>query len=89
MPYAVRAFQDTPNPNALKCVLDRSAGEGSRSFFNAEAAAGDPIASRLFAIDGVTNVLIHGDWITVNKRAEAAWAGIKRAVERVLREVEG
>ena len=88
MPYALREFRDTPNPNAVKCVLDRSMGEGMRSYFNAAQAAGDPVASRLFAIEGVTNVLIHGDWLTVSKRPEAAWGPIRRAVEQVLRGVE-
>ena len=88
MPYTVREFHNTPNPNALKCVLDRSMGDGMRSYFNAGQAAGDAVASRLFAIDGVTNVLIHGDWLTVSKRADAAWGPIRTAVERVLRGVE-
>jgi hypothetical protein len=81
----VREFRDTPNPNAVKCLLDRSIGEGMRSYFNATQAAGDPVAERLFAIDGVTNVLIHGDWLTVGKRPDAPWGPIRKAVEGVLR----
>lgn len=82
----VREFRDTPNPNAVKCILDRSIGPpGMRSYFNAEQAAGDPVASRLFAIEGVTNVLIHGDWLTVSKRPDVAWGPIRKAVEGVLR----
>lgn len=88
MPYAVAKFQETPNPNAIKCVLDRRASDRPRSYFDAASAAEDPIASRLFAIEGVTNVLINGDWITVNKGRDASWAGVKRGIERVLREVE-
>ncbi len=88
MPYAVAKFQETPTPNAIKCVLDRRAGDRPRSYFDAASAQGDPIASRLFAIEGVTNVLINGDWITVNKSPDASWADVKRGIERVLREVE-
>ena len=40
----VREFRDTPNPNAVKCLLDRSIGEGMRSYFDATQAAGDPVA---------------------------------------------
>lgn len=86
MPLAVRQFQPTPNPCALKCILDGVVSDRPRSYFNAAQAAGDPLASRLFEIDGVTNLLISGDWITVSKTPEAAWSQIKPAVQQVLRE---
>ncbi len=89
MPIRVVKFQETPNPNAVKCLLDRRAAESSRSYFDASAAREDPIGSRLFAIDGVRNVLIHADWITVGKAPESDWPRIKREVERVLGEIEG
>lgn len=87
MGFTVARFLETPNPNAVKCVLDRRASEDSRSFLEAASAKGDPIAERLFAIDGVRNVLIHGDWITVGKSPEADWARVKREVARALGEV--
>jgi hypothetical protein len=88
MPYAVRKFQATPNPNAVKCVLDRRVGPGVRSYFRAEEAAGDPLGAGLFGVGGVTNVLINGDWITVSKSPEAEWGLVKAGIERVLREAE-
>lgn len=88
MPYKVVSFETTPNPNAIKCVLDRSPGERPRSYFNAESAQGDPLAAALFGIDGVTNVLIHTQWISVNKTPEADWAGVKAGVRRVLKEAD-
>lgn len=88
MPYAVKKFQETPNPNAVKCVLDRPVGGGIRSYFRAEDAAADPLAWGLFAIDGVTNVLINSGWITVNKQADADWGAVRAGIERVLRGAE-
>lgn len=79
-------FQETPNPHALKCVLDREMAPERRSFFNAEQAGGDPIAAALFAIPGVTNVLMSGDWLTVGKSPEAEWKTVKAGITRVLRE---
>src|SRR5438128_1453945 len=67
MPYTVQEFQPTPNPNALKCVLDRPLPEPIRSFRSAAEAAGDPLGSALFAVPGVTAVLLSGGWLTVNK----------------------
>lgn len=88
MGYAVTRFQETPNPNAVKCVLDRRAGERPRSYFSADEARDDPLASRLFGIPGVTNVLINGDWITVSKRAESDWRTVRAGIVRVLGDAE-
>lgn len=88
MPYKVVSFESTPNPNAIKCVLDRSPTERPRSYFNAEAAEGDPLAEALFGIEGVTNILIHTQWISVSKAPETTWAGVKAEVRRVLQEAD-
>jgi len=86
MGYTVKSFQQTPNPNAVKCVLDRRTGDRVRSYFKAADAAGDPLGAALFSVAGVTNVLINGDWITVSKSPEAGWREVKAGVERALRE---
>ena len=79
-------FDATPNPNALKCVPGSPIGDSVRSYFRAEeaASAGDPLAVRLFALPGVTNVLIHTDWVTVCKAPDAAWGPIKEGVRAAL-----
>jgi hypothetical protein len=79
-------FQDTPNPNAVKCLLDRRIAEKPRSYTGAAAAAGDPVASALFALGGVTHVLIHPEWVTVCKTPDTPWKPLRAAIERVLRE---
>jgi len=85
VPYEVTQFQTTPNPNALKCVLDRSpAPDRPRSYLNATDAIDDPIAAALFSIPGVTNLLIHDGWITVGKNAAADWKPIKAGVRQAL-----
>lgn len=86
MPYRVTSFEPTPNPNAIKCAVDPSPTSAPRSYFNADQAAGDELARALFAIQGVTNVLIHTAFITVGKSPDARWPAIKKGVERVLAE---
>lgn len=88
MALTVTKFETTPNPNALKCVTDRPPSDRPRSYFNAEQAQDDALARDLFAIEGVTNVLIHQLFITVNKSPEADWGPIKKAVKKVLAGVE-
>ncbi|MCC7349100.1 MAG: NifU N-terminal domain-containing protein [Phycisphaerales bacterium] len=85
MGFVVLEVQPTPNPNALKFILNRSISEQSTSFFDAAAAKDHPVASALFEIPGVSSLLLLGDFITVNKRAEAKWPAIKEGVRKTLK----
>ena len=85
MAYTVTKFQPTPNPNALKCVLDRPLPEPIRSYRAREQAEADPLGAALFAVPGVTGVLLSGGWLTVNKSPEADWSGVKKGIEAVLK----
>ena len=87
MAFEVTEVQPTPNPNATKFVLDRAVTEQPSSFFNAEAARDHPIASKLFAIPGVSSLLLLGDFITVNKDPASKWQPITKRVRQVLAEV--
>ena len=84
---SVIEVQFTPNPNALKFVLSRPVTDQPISFFSADAAKGHPVASLLFAIDGVCSVLLLNDFVTVNKQPQAAWKSIRPRVSRVLADV--
>lgn len=84
--FRVLETQPTPNPNALKFILDRPISEQPISFFTPAAAKDHPLATKLFAVEGVTTLLLLGDFVTVNKRAEAKWSAITPVVKRVLME---
>lgn len=86
MASKVVRFDTTPNPNALKCVLDAPVTDTPRSYFSSEQAglAADALGIALFAVPGVTNVLIHSDWITICKAPDAPWNGIKDGIKEVL-----
>ena len=73
MPYRVREVQSTPNPNAAKFILDKPVSENPTSFFNAAQAQNHPLASKLFAIEGVSSLLLLGSFITVNKTPDVEW----------------
>jgi hypothetical protein len=88
MAFHVTEIQATPNPNAAKFILDRAVSEQPMSFFNVESARNHPLAQRLFAIEGVTSLLLLGDFVTVNKSAEANWKQITPKVKQVLSEPE-
>ncbi len=84
MDFRVLDVQVTPNPNALKFILDNPCSENSISFLNPEEGTGHPLAEKLFAIRGVASLLLLGDFITVNKVPSANWSDIRPAVEATL-----
>ena len=86
MGFRVIEIQPTPNPNALKFVLDRQVSQQPMSFFNAAAARDYPLAKRLFEIAGVRSLLLLGDFITINKSPDRAWDDITKQARAVLKD---
>ena len=86
MPYTVVEFEPTPNPNAVKCWLDKPISTVPRSFLNRDMASEDAVAIALFDLAGATTVLFNGDWITVNKPHDVSWESMKAKIKRVLAE---
>ncbi len=80
--------QGTPNPNAAKFTVDRRLVEGgsSVSYFDPETARDDPLASKLFALDGVESLLIADDFVTVTKATTASWDDLVPRIEDVIKE---
>ncbi|MEO1328980.1 MAG: NifU family protein [Pseudomonadota bacterium] len=71
----------TPNPATLKFLPGAAVlPTGSAEFSNPEAAAASPLASRLFAVDGVANVFLGPDFISVTKSEAIEWPHLKPAV---------
>lgn len=56
------------------------------SFPSAAAAAAHPLAARLFALDGVYNVFMVQDFVTINKRPDLAWEPLIQEVTAILTE---
>ncbi len=55
-------------------------------FYSVEEAAGDAAVAALFAIEGVTGVLLVNDRCTVRIAADGDWTVIAPAVEATMRE---
>ena len=76
-------MRQTPNPNARKFVLAGIRFEGSRNYALG-GAVDDPLALQLLALEGVYNVLLAQDFVTVNKLPDVEWPPLLSAVEDVL-----
>ncbi len=86
MAFRVAEIQSTPNPNAIKVILDQPVSKEPTSFLHPSAADGHPLARQLFAIPGVSGVLLLDDFITINKSSDVRWADITSRVRQVLGE---
>jgi hypothetical protein len=79
--------EGTPNPSAAKFVLGSgSLGEDSRSYFSAADAEGDPLAERLFGIQGVRALFMVDNFITVTRTDDTAWDEIVEDILCAIRE---
>ena len=77
----------TPDPAAVRFLPGRSVtGSGTAEFTDAAAAAGSPLAARLFGIEGVTAVELGPDYIVVGAGQGADWGGLKPVVLRAIME---
>lgn len=77
----------TPNPNAYKFTLDRMVTEGgSQSFANPEQAADNPLAARLFAIEGVKALFFLNNFITVTKDPDHSWQALVPEVVNAIQD---
>jgi Fe-S cluster biogenesis protein NfuA len=73
--------ETTPNPATLKFLPGRTVMEqGTANFADADAATRSPLALRLFALDGVTQVFYGADFVSVSKTDETSWTELKPAV---------
>lgn len=83
---ATTQTETTPNPNSLKFTTDDGSFiQGGVEAYSSEAEAEDsPLARRLFAIDGVDDVFITPQFVTVSKAPSVDWSAVKPDVETIL-----
>jgi Fe-S cluster biogenesis protein NfuA len=73
--------ESTPNPATLKFLPGQTVLEmGTADFPSADTAGTSPLASRVFAVDGVTGVFLGNDFVTVTKSDASDWDHIKPAI---------
>ena len=70
--------ESTPNPATLKFLPGQAVLPGGTADFPAADTAGNsPLASRIFAVEGVTGVFFGHDFVTVTKAEGVEWDHIK------------
>ncbi len=80
-------YEETPNPHSLKLLPGRVLMDhGTAEFKNREEAESAPLAARLFEIDGVTNVFVARDFVSVSKSESRDWDEMKARIMAVMME---
>ena len=75
----------TPNPNAMKYSLDVKL-PGTLNLANTDAAAGNPFATAVFAVEGVQSLFGVNDFVTVTRKPGADWDVITAGVQTAAAE---
>jgi Fe-S cluster biogenesis protein NfuA len=85
--FRVINIEETPNPDALKFILDQTLlVSGVRQFDNAQAGSKDPLARPLFALGGIESVFYMGGFVTVAKFPNRGWDDLKPQVVKAVEE---
>lgn len=78
-------IQSTPNPNALKFVVNMPLKtEGNASFKNAEDAKEVPLAEALFSVANVVEIYLFDNYVTVTQDGNADWDDIEEQVRQII-----
>ncbi len=78
--------QVTPNPATLKFLPGQTVAPSIYEFKNRSASGNSPLAQRLFGIEGVTNVFLGHDFVSVSKADNTDWSMLKPMILAALME---
>ena len=77
----------TPNPDALKFIVDRQLVDGDPVFISDPAKGkGSLLAEKLFALGGVKQIFAFQNFVTVTKEDDRAWQSFAREIGKTIRE---
>ena len=78
--------ESTPNPNTLKFVTNKALLLNDMvEFQSVEETENAPLAKALFDFDGVTNVFITNNFVTITKQEELLWTEIMIPIKDFLK----
>jgi Fe-S cluster biogenesis protein NfuA len=79
--------EQTPNPNALKFILDRDVKKsGKITYIHAEECHNNDLARVLFSVQNVTQVYFSENVITITQNGNGDWDLIEKGVKEIIHE---
>ena len=85
----IKNIERTPNPNAIRFIIDTPLTQGvTYSFESKEEAQEDELARQLFSIDHVINIYYMDRYITVTQDGRIPWSILLRDIAPFIREAK-
>jgi Fe-S cluster biogenesis protein NfuA len=80
------SLEFTPNPNTLKYSVNRELlKKGASNFTKREdAEKKSPLAAKLFAVPGISGVMLGKDFVTVTKTEEGDWDVVHKSCSSLI-----
>lgn len=78
--------EPTMDPGVCRFVVDRTLFDGTVNCRSKETAEGSPLLAALFAIDGISEVMVSGDTVTVAKTTLEPWPVVGKQIGAAIRE---
>ncbi len=76
----IRAETSQADPDTCKFTVSRTVHPGGPFFFDSkDRASGSPLVERLFALPGVSHVLVAETVVTIGKDPSVEWSALKSA----------
>ena len=70
--------EETPNPNTLKFIPEKSLDfKGSKLFTKEDNVQDSDLLKEIFSVSGVVSVLLNADFISISKSEEEDWQALK------------
>ncbi len=80
-------IQSTPNPNALKFVLNVPVkNQGKVTYKNAGQCGHNPMAAALFTVPNITEVYFFDNYVTVTQDGNVDWDQIEEQIKKLILE---
>lgn len=78
--------ESTPNPNTMKFVANRTLVPKRFEFNSIEEAEHAPLAQELFKIQGVSEIFMHQNYISVSKTPEHSWTELIDVLKNLIQD---
>ena len=80
-------IQSTPNPNALKFVLNMPVkSEGRATYKSIDECGDNPLAKALFTVPNIREVYFFDNYITVTQDGNVEWDVIEEQIKKIILE---
>src|SRR5450631_517699 len=80
------SLEFTPNPNTLKYSVNRQLLNGGavNLLTREEAQTRSPLAAKLFAIPGISGVMLGRDFVTITKAEDGDWDLVHKSCSGII-----